>query len=285
MQKVFQTHSCMFVLQRRENMIHSDAIRALHDPPVKRVLAEVTLTGGSSPPSHTSGEKSQIAACKRAGPFKPLSSIHRQLSVILTGSSEEGSDGQMRARSRSLPQRQQRQSCVLLPTSHHLLLLSCPPPTASCRPSSLLRPQPIKSGHRLMEEMCCLQGPGRSLFLPDWLLLKHQGGTRKRNIPNLVNKSNSCIQERQSNIWKAPRNSTKPSCTERLHAAAAPPSPASLFFPPPPINSSFSPLHLQDHLHPPLMDPHLTPQAHRSLQDHLQPLLMDPYLSLQYTAP
>lgn len=103
--------------------------------------------------------KSQITVCNPAGPFKPFFSIHQQLSVILIGSSEEGSDGQTRARSRSLPQRQQQQSCVLLPTSHHLLLLSCPPPTASCRPSSLLCLQPIKSGHHLMEEMYCLKAP------------------------------------------------------------------------------------------------------------------------------
>lgn len=101
----------------------------------------------------TNEEKSQITPYKRAIPFNPLSSIHQQLSIILIGSSEEGSDGQMRARSRSLPHRQQQQSCVLLPTSHHLLLLCCPPPTASCGPSSLLCLQLIKSGHRLMEEM------------------------------------------------------------------------------------------------------------------------------------
>lgn len=75
------------------------------------------------------------------GSFKLLSSI-QCLSVSLTGSSEEGSDGQMRARSQSLPQRQQRQSCVLLPTSHRLPL-----------PSSL---QPIKHGRYLIQELHCL---------------------------------------------------------------------------------------------------------------------------------
>ncbi|MED6237330.1 hypothetical protein ATANTOWER_022861 [Ataeniobius toweri] len=88
--------------------------------------------------------------------FSPPSK--KQLSIILTGSSEEGSDGQMRARSQSLPQRQQRQSCVLLPTSHRLLLLSCLPPTACCRPSPLCCAQPIKHGHYLIEELYCLHG-------------------------------------------------------------------------------------------------------------------------------
>ena len=86
--------------------------------------------------SHTHPEKPRITPSSRARPFKPGSPpVLLHLSVMLSGSSEEGSDGQMRARSRSLPQRQQQQSCVLLPTSHHLLLLSCPPPpTASCGP-------------------------------------------------------------------------------------------------------------------------------------------------------
>lgn len=87
------------------------------------------------------------------GSFKLLSSI-RCLSVTLTGSSEEGSDGQMRARSQSLPQRQQRQSCVLLPTSHRLPL-----------PSSLRRLQPIKHGRFLVQELYCLHAAESLLSL------------------------------------------------------------------------------------------------------------------------
>lgn len=91
-----------------------------------------------------------------------------------------------------------------------------PPPAllpASCRPSSLLSLQPIKSGHHLMEEMYCLQEPEWSVCL----LLKHQGNTRKHNIHKLVTESNRCISEHLPDICRALRNFRKHSCTERLN--------------------------------------------------------------------
>lgn len=80
----------------------------------------------------------EVMAREPAAPTNRLSSISRQLSVRVIGSLAEDSDRQIRARSRSLPQRQQRQSSVLLPASHHLLLFRCPPPTGACGSSSLL---------------------------------------------------------------------------------------------------------------------------------------------------
>lgn len=47
-------------------MMRNDAIRAVHPPPVKRVIAEVILTD-----ILVSFRHKQITLCKRAGPFKP----------------------------------------------------------------------------------------------------------------------------------------------------------------------------------------------------------------------
>lgn len=73
-----------------------------------------------------------------------LPSVRRWLSIILIGGWVEGSDGQMRARSPSLPQRQQRQSCVLLPTSScsAARLLQAPPSPFFFLP---LPPTPLSS--------------------------------------------------------------------------------------------------------------------------------------------
>lgn len=140
----------------------------------------------------------------------------------------------MRARSRSLPQRQQRQSCVLLPTSHHLLVLCCPPPTASCGPSFLPCLQPMRSGHRLMVENVLFTGEPGAPCLSDWLPLKHQGetGTRK-----LVAGETTAFRSAAPDICSAVRNFMKHSCTERLHTAAAP-HPV-LYFTSPLVSSSF----------------------------------------------
>lgn len=84
-------------------------------------------------------------------PSRP--SARRRLSIILIGGSAEGSDGQMRARSPSLPQRQQRRSCVLLPTSSCSAARLPPSPAGPSLPSSfpLPCPQPMASGRRLTE--------------------------------------------------------------------------------------------------------------------------------------
>lgn len=73
-------------------------------------------------------------------PSRP--SVRRRLSIILIGGSAEGSDGQMRARSPSLPQRQQRRSCVLLPTSSCSAARLPPSPAGPSLLSSFLPPPP-----------------------------------------------------------------------------------------------------------------------------------------------
>lgn len=90
-------------------------------------------------------------------PSRP--SVRRRLSIILIGGSAEGSDGQMRARSPSLPQRQQRRSCVLLPTSSCSAARLPPSPAGPSLLSSFLPPsslplpcpQPMASERRLTE--------------------------------------------------------------------------------------------------------------------------------------
>ena len=160
------------------NMMRNDAIRAAHRPPVRRVIAEVTLT-------HilVSFRHKRITRRKRVGPFKP-SLLHPPAAVHHFDWRLRG--GLWRADESKKPISASEATAAVLCSPAHL---PPPPPAlllASCRPSSLLCLQPIKRGHCLMEEMHCLQGPERSLCLsirlsarPSvclsvWLLLKHQ---------------------------------------------------------------------------------------------------------------
>lgn len=78
----------------------------------------------------------------------PVRPSVRRLSIILIGGSAEGSDGQMRARSPSLPQRQQRRSCVLLPTSSCSAARLPPSPAGPSLLSSFPPPPPCPSPAR-----------------------------------------------------------------------------------------------------------------------------------------
>lgn len=192
----------IYALVTGENMINDDAIRAFHGPPAKYVIAEVMVTDSIASVRHKQREiTEQTSRSLQTSLLHPPAAVHHfdwQLRGGLWRADESKkpiSASEATAAVLCSPAHLPPPPPALLPASHRLLQALLPPLPAANRKWT--------SSHGGSVLFTC------SLYLSGWLLLKHQGKTRKCNIHKLVAKATAAFKSvtlTSVELWETSQN-------------------------------------------------------------------------------